>query len=157
MDFPARILELVAISFSRGSSWPRDQTHVSCIGRRILYLWDTWKAQIIGQVKHKHYDSRRILGHIILVWFDKIVVALYFSLGMKMKVLVSQSCLTFHYAMDVALQALLSMWFPSKHTGVGCHFLLQGIFLTQWSNPGLLYCRQILYQLSHQRSPKSGY
>ena len=33
----ARILEWVAISFSRGSSWPRDQTCVSCIGRQILY------------------------------------------------------------------------------------------------------------------------
>ena len=33
----ARTLEWVAISFSRGSSWPRDRTHVSCIGRQILY------------------------------------------------------------------------------------------------------------------------
>ena len=33
----ARILEWVAISFSRGSSWPRDQTQVSCTGRQILY------------------------------------------------------------------------------------------------------------------------
>ena len=40
----ARILEWVAISFSRGSSWPRDQTHVSCIGRWILYYWATWEA-----------------------------------------------------------------------------------------------------------------
>ena len=31
--------------------------------------------------------------------------------------------------------------------------LLQGIFLTQGSNPGLLHCRQILYYLSHQGSP----
>ena len=31
---------------------------------------------------------------------------------------------------------------PGKNTGVGCHFLLQGIFLTQGSNPGLLHCRQ---------------
>ena len=37
---------------------------------------------------------------------------------------------------------------PGKNTGVGCHFLLQGIFLTQGSNPGLLHCRKILYQLS---------
>ena len=37
--------------------------------------------------------------------------------------------------------------------GVGCHFLLQGIFPTQGSNPGLLHCRQILYHLSHQGSP----
>jgi len=33
---------------------------------------------------------------------------------------------------------------------MGYHFLLQGVFLTQGSNPGLLYCRQILYHLSHQ-------
>ena len=34
--------------------------------------------------------------------------------------------------------------------GVGCHSLLQGIFLTQGSNPGLLHCMQILYHLNHQ-------
>ena len=40
---------------------------------------------------------------------------------------------------------LLCPWdFPGKSTGVGCHFLLQGIFLTQASNPGLLHCRQTL-------------
>jgi len=36
--------------------------------------------------------------------------------------------------------------------GVGSLSLLQGIFPTQGSNPGLLHCRQILYQLSHQGS-----
>ena len=41
---------------------------------------------------------------------------------------------------------------PGKNTGVGCHFLLQRIFQTQGSNPGLLHCRQILYHLSHQGS-----
>ena len=35
---------------------------------------------------------------------------------------------------------------------MGCHFLLQGIFLTQGSNPGPLHCRQILYHLSHRKS-----
>ena len=39
---------------------------------------------------------------------------------------------------------------PGKKTGVGCHFLLQGIFLTQGSNLGLLRCRQILSCLSHK-------
>ena len=41
---PARILGWVVISFSRASSWPRDQARVSCvscIGRQILYHWDT--------------------------------------------------------------------------------------------------------------------
>ena len=43
---------------------------------------------------------------------------------------------------------------PGKNTGVGCQALLQGIFPTQGSNPGLPHCRRILYQLSHQGSPK---
>ena len=42
--FQTRILEYGAISFSRGSSWPRDQTCVSCIGRQVLYHWATWEA-----------------------------------------------------------------------------------------------------------------
>ena len=41
---------------------------------------------------------------------------------------------------------------PGKNTGVDCHVLLQGIFPTQGSNPGLLHCRQILYQLSYLRA-----
>ena len=49
---------------------------------------------------------------------------------------------------------LLHPWdSPGQNTGVGCHFLLQGIFSTQGSNPGLPHCRQTLYQLSHQGSP----
>ena len=41
----ARILGWVAISFSRGSSRSRDRTHVSCIGKWILYCWATRKAK----------------------------------------------------------------------------------------------------------------
>ena len=43
--------------------------------------------------------------------------------------------------------------FLGTRTRVGCHFLLQGIFLTQGLNPGLLHCRQMLYCLSYQGSP----
>ena len=39
-----------------------------------------------------------------------------------------------------------------RNTGVGSLFLLQGIFLPQESNQGLLHCRRILYQLSYQGS-----
>ena len=42
---------------------------------------------------------------------------------------------------------------PGKNTGVGYHALLQGMFPTSGSNPGLLHCRWVLYQLSHQGSP----
>ena len=48
---------------------------------------------------------------------------------------------------------LLHPWhFSGKTTGVGCHFLLQGIFPTHGSNSGLLHCRQILYWLSQRLS-----
>ena len=43
---------------------------------------------------------------------------------------------------------LYSLNSPSKNTGVGCHSLLQRIFLTQGLNPGLLHCRKTLYHLS---------
>ena len=43
----ARILEWVAVLFSRGSSWPRDQTHISYIGRQILYHRATREALIL--------------------------------------------------------------------------------------------------------------
>ena len=50
---------------------------------------------------------------------------------------------------------LLCSWDSlGKNTGMGCHFLLQEIFLTQGSNPGLLHCRQIPYQLSYKGSLK---
>ena len=42
---------------------------------------------------------------------------------------------------------------PGKNIGVDCHALLQRIFLTQGSNPGLPHCMQILYHLSHQGKP----
>ena len=43
---------------------------------------------------------------------------------------------------------------PGKNTGVGCHAFLQGVFLTQGMNPGLLHCRWIIYCLSYQGSPR---
>ena len=51
-------------------------------------------------------------------------------------------------------QGLHSLWNSlGQNTGVGSCSLLQGIFPTQRSNPSLLHCRQILYQLSHKGSP----
>ena len=58
---------------------------------------------------------------------------------------VTQSCPTLH-----------NPWIsPGQNTGVGSHFLLQGIFPTQGSNPGLPHSRWILYHLSHQKSPRA--
>ena len=48
---------------------------------------------------------------------------------------------------------LYSPWnSPGQNTGAGSCSLLQGIFLTPGSNPGLPHCRRILYQLSHQEA-----
>ena len=63
-----------------------------------------------------------------------------------------------HSVMSDSLQlhGLYSPWnYPGQNTGVCSHSLLQGIFPTQGSNPGLPNCRQILYQLSHKGSPKN--
>ena len=70
--------------------------------------------------------------------------------------LVAQPCLTLCDPMDCCPPGS-SVHGDSlgKNTGAGCHALLQRIFPTQGSNPGLLYCRWILYQLSCQRSPKN--
>ena len=53
----------------------------------------------------------------------------------------------------VAHQVPLSNEFSRKEYQSGFHSLLQGIFLTQGSNLGLLHCRQILYHLHHQEAP----
>ena len=66
----------------------------------------------------------------------------------------AQSCPTFCDPHGLQPTMLLRPWdSPGKNTGVGCHFLLQAIFPTQGSNPGLPRCRQTLYHLSHQGSP----
>ena len=87
----ARILEWVAISFSRGSSQPRDQTQVSLIAGRCFNLWATREAHN-SLWPHGPYSP----------WNS-----------------------------------------PGQNTGVGSLSLLQGIFPTQGSNPGLLHCGQI--------------
>ena len=72
--------------------------------------------------------------------------------------LVAQLCLTLCNTIDCSPPgSSVHGYSPSKNTGVNCHALLQGIFLTQGSNLSLLCllnCRQILYALSHLGSPK---
>ena len=59
--------------------------------------------------------------------------------------LVSKLCSTLVIPWTAAHQAPLSMDFPGKNAGVGCHFLPQGIFPTQKQNSCLPYCRRFLY------------
>ena len=64
---------------------------------------------------------------------------------------VAQSCLILWNPMD---RSPPGSSVHGKNTGVGCHAILQGVFLTPGSNPGLPHCRQFLYRLSHQESPR---
>ena len=106
MGFPRQKLEWVAVFFSRASSWHRDRTWVSCIGRQIVYHWRTWELCCV---------------------------------------LVVQSCLTLCDLVDYSLPgSSVHGILQVRIRGVGCHFLFQGMFLTQGSNPGLLHCRQTL-------------
>ena len=66
---------------------------------------------------------------------------------------ISESCSVLSDSLQT--NGLHSPWnSPGQNTGAGSLSLLQGIFPTQGSNPGLPHRRQILYQLSHRGSPR---
>ena len=65
-------------------------------------------------------------------------------------ILVAKSCPTLLLPHGLQPFRLLCPWdFPVKNTGAGCHFLLQGIFLTQGSDPCLLHWQANSLPLSH--------
>ena len=100
-------MEWVAISFSSGSSWPRDQIWVSCTGRWILYHWATWEAPLLVLVMGNWDWS-----------MDEVTW--------------SESCSA--VSNSLRPHGLYNPWnSPGQNTGVGSLFLLQGICPTQVS------------------------
>ena len=92
--------------------------------------------------------------HFIHMCFNKVEVKSLSRAFNKVEVKSLSRARLFATPWIVACTKLLRPWdFQGKSTGVGCHFLLQGLFPTQGSNPGLSHCRQTLYHLSHQESP----
>ena len=70
---------------------------------------------------------------------------------------VTQSCPTLCNSMDCCLPgSSVRGIFLGKNTGVGRHFLLQGLFLTQGLNPGLLHCRHSLLSEPPGKTKTSG-
>ena len=126
------------------ASW---KTHVA--GVEMLHLniiLYTASTPLIKRVEKFYKLHNRIFHHSDSVWMILLPV---------LHVCVSRSVISDSlWPHELQPAKLLCPWdSPGKNTGMGCHFLLQRIFLTQGLNSGLMHCTQILYQLSHQGSP----
>ena len=136
----ARILEWVAISFSRLSSQPRDRSWVSCIAGRFFNIWATRETLRYADNTTVKAESEEELKSLSMKW--------------------SSSAVQCSASGSVVSESLwpLGLYGPwnsaSQNTGVDSLSLLQRIFPIQGSNPGLPLCRRILYQLSHKGSLK---
>ena len=115
--FPARIMEWIAISSSRGSTWPKDWSCVSCIsciGRRILYPWAT--------------------SEVLCRWcFSVNIIVFPFSLG----ILLSQSAQFSHLVVSKSLRP-----HESQHARPPCPSPTPGVHsnscpLSQWCHPAI--------------------
>ena len=140
----ARIMEWVAISFSRGSSRPRDRTRISCITGgcfTILATREAWSEShsVMSDSLWPHglYSSWNSPGQNTGVGSCSLLQGIFPTQG-------SNPGLP-HLPVEPQGEP--------KNTGVGNLSLLQQIFPTQESNQGPLHCRWILYQLSYQRCP----
>ena len=102
----------------------------------FVYLWCSSVSQRYVYVWIEFYFSRYIENIFNMQWKSLSHVQLFATL-----------------VMYDSLHGLYSPWnSPGKNTGVGSLSLLQGIFPTQGSNPGLPYCKWILCQLSHREA-----
>ena len=108
----------------------------------------------LGMSKSNIYEYEFLSTNFGFTYYYTYDLRIYYDFE-RPEVLVSQSCPTLLTPWPVACQVPLSMNSPGKNIGVGCHSILQEILWTQVSNPGLLHCRQTLYQLIHQGSPES--
>ena len=118
----------------------------SCVGSLLprvgLPSCDTWALECMGSVV--------LAGGLVALWWMRVwlhdqgstLSPLHWRMWWKSLSVLSDSLWP---------HGLCSPWNSlGQNTGVGSCFLLQGIFPTQGSNPGLPHCRQILYQLSHK-------
>ena len=141
---PAKILEWVAFSFSRGSSPPRDRTHVSCrsfIGRCILYHWATWEASC----------NPRILLNMFLkpLYFYRLIIRSRGLIRFGFKVLIE----IFHRWYCMHHKHLIFIWYEEEYSDWLSFFDIKinhrVLFLLAWPKhlklPNSLYL--MFYQL----------
>ena len=149
--FQARILNLVTISFSREFSQPRYQTRiscVSCIAGRFFTCWDIRSS----------YNIIIIIPQIVNNTAEQTLINFVFTCIMhifcKYLITVLNIKSAINYFSQWKWKSLSHVQLsPDQNTGVCSLSLLKVIFPVQGSNPSLLHCRWILYQLSYQGSP----
>ena len=113
-----------------------------------------WDQYILGKLWWCFKEFRVEMGSEDALFYIYIIQLCTINLICAVLCLVTQLCLTVCNPMDCSLPgSSVHGNSPGKNTGMGCYALLQEIFPTQWSNPGLLHCRWILYHLSHEGSP----
>ena len=128
----------------------RDQTQAPCSGRTVLTIGRPGKSLccIFWFVHGSYYWGP---SHVIFCGsYIKLVIQTGIGGGGG---LVAKSCPTLCDPMDCSLPgSFVHGDSPGKNTGVGCHFLLLGIFPNQGMYWGLLHCKWVLYALSHEGS-----
>ena len=122
----------------------REAWHTAVHGVTKSWIWlSEWACMHIHN--HRLHDGRST-GHQNLTktssWDAFSLLSLIFHLQMPLCSVVSDSL----WPNELLSARLLCLWdFPGKNTGLGCHFLLQGIFSTQGLNPRFRHCRPILH------------
>ena len=134
----ARILEWVAISSSRASSWPRDQTFVFFIRSIFLNHWATWEALICLQGKQIKKKKMRCCytqnGQNPELWQYQMLVRMWSNRNSDLLLVGVQNG-------TATLEAGLVVSYKTKHT------------LTIWSN----FCSLVFIQRSKTQKPEHGY
>ena len=122
----------------------RDLACAPCSGSRVLTTGPPWKLPSMCILRNSNLENC-------------ISYLLYCCCC-----LVAKWCSTLLWPNGLQPTRLLCPWdFPGKNTGVGCHFLLKGIFLTQGLNPHLLHWQvdslPLSIRVSHYRNLKKNY
>ena len=156
-----RILEWVAIPYSRGSSQPRDQTWVSCvsrIGRPILYHWCHWEPSIsLSLLRFLSIQLVMPPNHLILCCH----LLLFPSIFPSIRVFSSESVLCIRYCQSIGASASASIlpkntqsWFPLGLTGLRVQGTLKTLpnklpnqMTQQWNHIDNLYTWDLLTYL----------
>ena len=124
-----RILEWVAVPVSRGTSWPRNRTSISCIAGGFFTSWATREACTHRcACTHTHAHTHMLTHmHRHPHKMEYCCCCCCYLVTKLCQLFATPSC-----------QAPLLMGFPRQEYNSGLHFLLQGIFLTQGLNSSLL-------------------